>query len=224
MTKIALPASLAAATQEAEALELRITRTRAALEAAQERAERARVETIQAEAERDRLAAERDMALAAQAMGEQPEVDPAALEKQMAAAGKRLAAERTERDAAEGALRGLQARLTRELAERKDVLARLSDGQRDARVALEQACDAAFGRLADLIVREIGPLALAEAAVNGSHVRHQVERLVLDTRRDQPIRHMVVQQAIRTSTPPADFQWADTVARRLARAVEHEAA
>ncbi len=104
------------------------------------------------------------------------------------------------------------------------VLERLTEGQHEARLVLQEASDAAFNRLADLIVREIGPLALAEAAVDGSYVQGQVQRLVLDSRGgDQPIRHMAVQHAIRTSAPPADFERAGMIAQRLAHAVQYEA-
>jgi hypothetical protein len=224
MTKVTLPASLATAIQAAEELEARIGRTRSALATATDRAERAPSELAQAEIERDALAAARDLALAAVQMGEQPEQDPATIEKQIASFTKRVTAARAEKETATGAERGLRLRLSRELAERPAVLRAIQAGQADARIALKEAGTAIFDKIADLIVSNLGPIARAEAAIGGESVNTQVARLILDDLGPHhPTRHLAVKEAVRTAPVPAEFQHAGVIAQRLARTVEHEA-
>ena len=213
---ISLPASLATATQAAEELEAKIARTRAALATATDRAERAGSEHAQAQVENDALAAERDLASAAIAMGERPDQDVASLDKQLATLAKRLAAARTEREAANGAERGLTLRLSREMAERADVLQQIEVGQRDARIALQSAGTAVFDKVADLLTKELGPICAAEAAIGGDSVASELRRLTLDHRGPNlPVRHYEVAERCRQTAAPADFARAGQVARRM---------
>ena len=211
-----LPSTLATAVKAAEDLENRIARTRAALATAIDRAERAGSEYAQAQVENDALAAERDLAHAAMAMGETPDQDVASLDKQLATLAKRLAAGRTEREAANGAERGLTLRLSREVAERTDVLAQIEAGQADARIALQSAGTAVFDKVADLLTKELGPICAAEAAINGDAVASELRKIILDHRGPNlPVRHYEVVERCRQTAAPADFARAGQVARRM---------
>ncbi|HEX2526915.1 MAG TPA: hypothetical protein VHL31_11555 [Geminicoccus sp.] len=225
MTSVTLPASLATAIKQAEDLEARISRTQAALAAAADRLERAGSELAQAEIERDALAAARDLALAAIEMGEQPEEDVPSIEKKLATLTKRATAARAEKETAAGTERGLRARLAREVAERVELASRIEDAQKDAWIALRDAAELVFDEIAELIAARLGPIVAAEAAVGGHHVRSNLRAVMLPSRGgDHPVRHYLVQAAIQKTAPPAAFQDAGAIIRRLARPIEQDKA
>ncbi|WP_159709827.1 hypothetical protein [Geminicoccus flavidas] len=225
MTKIALPASLAHAIREAEAIEAKIARTRQALLIATDRTDRAQVEVIQAQAERDRLAAEHDLALGAVALDEVPEVPPATLAKEVTAAAKRLASERAELDAAQGARRGLEARLAREAEERTKLLEAIEQAKGEARLALAEQATAVLDRVTAILTTELVPLAQADLAVGGGYLARCLDSIRLSefcVDNGQPSRAGKLDHAMRSATMPPEFARVDMTVRKL-RAAAAEA-
>jgi hypothetical protein len=214
---ISLPSSLATAIRAGQDLEARIAKTQAALANARDHAERARIEVKQAELERDRLAAERDMALASIAMGEAPDTDPAALEKGLAAANKRLISERAER--------GLHARLARERTERTETANQIAAAQVEARQMLQDEADNVFDEVTKTLIAKLDPIVAAEEAVDGYLVRRSLRAVILPSGEGgQPTRQHRIQDAIQKTTAPAAFQEAAGIIRRFARPIQQDEA
>ncbi|WP_191059279.1 hypothetical protein [Geminicoccus harenae] len=225
MTKVNLPSSLAAALQAAQALEDRISRTQAALVAADARAERAKANRLEAELERDRLAGERDLAAAAEALGEVPQVDTAEIKKAMASADKRLAAERAEAEAALAAQRGLRLRLQKEQAERAEHLEAIEQAKGETRLVLAEQATAILDRMTALLTTEFVPLAQADLAVGGGYLARCLAGINLTefgVDDGQPSRSGKLDHAARSATMPPEFARVDMTVRKL-RAAAAEA-
>ena len=215
MTKVNLPSSLASALKQAEDLESRIDRTKAALVTADARAERAKANRLEAELERDRLAGERDLAAASESLGEAPTTDAAEIKKAMASADKRLAAERSEAETALAAQRGLRLRLEREQAERPQHLEAIEAAMGAARLEFERVAILVFDKVEQILLRELGPIVQAETAVNGDRAASWLREIRLESAPHQPYRTLRLKDAIASLPVPADFQALATICRRL---------
>jgi len=225
MKTLSLPSALAAALQAAQDLESRIDRTQAALVAADARAERAKANRLEAELERDRLAGERDLAAASEALGEAPTADAAEIKKAMASADKRLAAERVEAEAALAAQRGLRLRLHKEQAERAQHLEAIEQGRAAARLALAEQATAILDRMTAILTTEFVPLAQADLAVGGGYLARCLAGINLTefgVDDGQPSRAGKLDHAMRSATMPPEFARVDMTVRKL-RAAAAEA-
>ncbi|WP_191057571.1 hypothetical protein [Geminicoccus harenae] len=218
MTKVTLPSALSAALQAAQDLESRIDRTQAALVAADARAERAKANRLEAELERDRLAGERDLAAASEALGEAPTTDTAELKKAIASADRRLAAERAEAEAALAAQRGLRLRLQKEQAERAQHLEAIEQAKGETRLALAEQASAILDRMTAILTTEFTPLAQADLAVGGGYLARCLASINLSefgVDDGQPSRAGKLDHAMRSAAMPPEFARVDMTVRKL---------